>query len=53
MFACIWDICVSVSMLIAGFAGAALSWADAIGIDDRVMVVIAVNRNEVFMFAIP
>jgi hypothetical protein len=40
-------------MLIAGFAGVGFSWADAIGIDDRAKVVIAVNRTEVFMFAIP
>jgi hypothetical protein len=40
-------------MLIAGFAGAGFSWADAIDIDDRAQAVIAVNRSEVFMFAIP
>jgi hypothetical protein len=52
MFSCIWDICLSMSMLIAGLAGADLSCADTMGAD-RAQATIAEISIEVFIAVFP
>jgi hypothetical protein len=50
MFSCIWDLCLSMSMLIAGLAGADFSCADTIGAEIA-QATIAAASIEVFIVA--
>ena len=52
MFVCIWDIWASIGMLIAGFAGAAWSCAEANGAT-RAQVTKAATSIEVFNVVLP
>jgi hypothetical protein len=52
MFACIVDICASISMLIGAFAGA-VSSAKASGTADALQAASATIRKEVLMLWIP
>ena len=49
----IWGICLSMSMLIAGLAGADFSCADTIGADSAQAAIAATISIEVFMAVFP